>query len=147
MWLTTYSQGGDGVSKFMFPKLHVLEIQDCPNLRLKPCPHKAEKEWVIRGSDNVISSWKESASQTTVSSPSSAPVTTLQVSDCKVPMHQWRLLHHLPALTQLRIYECSDLSSSPEMMQALSSLRSLTLESWDTSEPELPNWLGQLCIT
>jgi len=77
VWYTTYSHGGDGVSKFMFPNLHVLLINDCPNLRLKPCPHRAEEWWSISGRcDGVISSWEETASQTTISSPSSAPVTT-----------------------------------------------------------------------
>ncbi|XP_039776600.1 probable disease resistance protein RPP1 [Panicum virgatum] len=59
-------------------------------------------------------------------------------------MHQWRLLHHLPALTKLRITGCSDLSSSPQIMQALSSLEWLFLESRDQPVPEQPNWLGQL---
>ncbi|KAG2561437.1 putative disease resistance protein RGA3 isoform X2 [Panicum virgatum] len=144
VWYTTYSYGGDGVSKFMFPNLSVLKIHDCPNLRLKPCPHIAECQWDIRGGcDGVISSWEESASQTTVSSPS-APVTTLHVYDCEVPMHQWRLLHHLPALTKLKISRCSDLSSSPQIMQALSSLEWLCLKSRDQPVPEQPNWLGQL---
>ncbi|PVH34017.1 hypothetical protein PAHAL_8G119700 [Panicum hallii] len=146
VWYTTYSHGGDGVSKFMFPNLQRLTICECPNLRQKPCPHRAEERWNIWGAcDGVISSWEERASQTAASSPSSAPVTTLLCIDsCKVPMHKWRLLHHLPALTKLEIYGCSNLSSSPEIMQALSSLQSLTLWSRGQPEPELPNWLGQL---
>jgi Leucine-rich repeat (LRR) protein len=145
VWCTTYSHGGDGVSKFMFPNLRKLTIIDCPNLRQKPCPHRAEERWDIWGAcDGVISSWEERASQTAVSSPSSAPVTTLRINFCDVTMHKWRLLHHLPALTKLEISRCSNLSSSPEIMQALSSLQSLTLESQGQPEPELPNWLGQL---
>ena len=132
------------MSKFIFPNLCILEIHDCPNLRLKPCLHRAEKRWKISGRcDGVISSWEETASQTTISSPSSAPVTTLHINYCEVPMHQWRLLHHLCTLTKLEITGCSDLSSSPEIMRALSSLQSLTLMSGGLSEPELPiGWVS-----
>ncbi|XP_025827546.1 putative disease resistance protein RGA1 isoform X3 [Panicum hallii] len=74
VWYTTYSHGGDGVSKFMFPNLQRLTICECPNLRQKPCPHRAEERWNIWGAcDGVISSWEERASQTAASSPSSAP--------------------------------------------------------------------------
>jgi hypothetical protein len=60
-------------------------------------------------------------------------------------MHQWRLLHHLPALPNLHIVICSDLTSSPEIIGALSSLRWLSV--WmarGNHEAELPEWLGHL---
>jgi hypothetical protein len=42
-------------------------------------------------------------------------------------MHQWTLLHHLPALPELCIKDCSDLTSSPEINRA-----------------QLLDWLGHL---
>jgi len=34
VWRTTYSYRGDGVSRYMFPCLRILEIGSCPKLRL-----------------------------------------------------------------------------------------------------------------
>ncbi|KAJ1265022.1 hypothetical protein BS78_08G046200 [Paspalum vaginatum] len=48
----------DVQEQFMFPYLVELLIRDCPKLRLKPCPPKAQK-WEIENSDNVLSSWDE----------------------------------------------------------------------------------------
>jgi hypothetical protein len=139
VWYTIHPGSRDGVSEFMFPNLTRLKISDCPNLRLKPCPHIVSGRRDIEGrSDGVISSWGEGegASQIRVTSLASVPVPILFVSGCKVPMNQWRL-HHLPGLTALSISKCSDLSSSPVIIRALSSLQMLRIE-------ELPNWLGQL---
>ncbi|CAO2141409.1 unnamed protein product [Urochloa humidicola] len=147
VWYTINSCYEDRVTEFMFPNLRVLQIVACPNLRLEPCPHRAEEQWEILSSDGVLSTWEEGSSRTSASSPSSAPVSTLHVNYCNVPMRQWRLLHHLPALTILKIQgRCSDLSSSPEIVQTLSSIQSLTLDHGmeESPEPELPNWLGQL---
>jgi hypothetical protein len=94
VWYTIYPGGRDGVSEFMFPKLSDLNITDCPNLRIKP--------WQLE-------------SQISVTSSASVPVHSLIVSGCKVPMHQWRLLHYLHSLTELTIYNFRDLSSSPEI--------------------------------
>ena len=59
VWNTTYSYRGDGVNRYMFPCLRILDIESCPKLRLEPCPPKAE-DWIIRRSDGVISSsWGE----------------------------------------------------------------------------------------
>jgi len=112
VWYTTYPGGREGVSEFMFPNLSELIIIDCPNLRLKPCPHIVSGRRDMEGrSDGVISSWGEGGS---VESETSSPIITeLIVSHCNIPMHQWRLLRHLHGLTTLSIHECSDLSSSP----------------------------------
>jgi hypothetical protein len=126
VWYTTYPGGREGVSEFMFPNLSELIIIDCPNLRLKPCPHRVSERWKIEGrSDGVISSWGEGGS---VESETSSPIITeLIVSHCNIPMHKWRLLRHLHGLTTLSIHECSDLSSSPEIVRALSSVRMMEL--------------------
>lgn len=74
VWYTTYPGDTDGVNEFMFPKLSNLEISDCPNLRLKPCPHGAWYLCSIQGrSDGVISSWDEGGSRT-----SSARISSLR---------------------------------------------------------------------
>lgn len=120
-----------------------LEIRDCPKLRIKPLPPRAK--WLkISSSDNVLSSWEEcTMSHTGASTSSSYPVnTTLVVERCKVPMHQWRLLQHLPGLTCLWITGCGDLTGSPETIQHISSLKSLYLKHRDQQEP--PKWLGEL---
>jgi hypothetical protein len=81
--------------------------------------------------------------QHTVGSSSSSQVTKLMVRSCKVPLHQWRLLHHLSDdLTALSIEYCSDLTSSAEIIQELSGLQSLSLE--DIDQQELPTWLGEI---
>jgi hypothetical protein len=51
-WNTTYSIE-NGVEEFMFPMLDEPVIQDCPRLRLKPCPPTFH-ECIIYGSDQVI---------------------------------------------------------------------------------------------
>uniref|UniRef100_A0A0E0BGM8 Uncharacterized protein n=1 Tax=Oryza glumipatula TaxID=40148 RepID=A0A0E0BGM8_9ORYZ len=116
-WSTTYSCGENFVNQFMFPNLQILETCDCPKLRLHPCPPRAVK-WDI---------WS---------------ISYLMVIFCKVPFHKWRLLHHLPSLPSLSINSCNDLTGSPEIIQELSSLRSLTLHG--NYEAELPQWLGEL---
>ena len=79
VWYTTHPGGRDGVNEFMFPSLSNLVISDCPNLRMKPCPHRVSR-WTIEGrSDDVISSWGEGegegASQISVTSSASVPGT------------------------------------------------------------------------
>lgn len=134
VWNTTYSYRGDGVNRYMFPCLRILDIESCPKLRLEPCPPKAE-DWIIRRSDGVISSsWGESVSHASASSSSSPLVTTLKIRNSEVPMHKWRLLCHLPALPHLEISDCSDLTSSPEILPEWllgdrAALQKLTLDS------------------
>uniref|UniRef100_A0A453HKW9 Disease resistance protein RGA3 n=1 Tax=Aegilops tauschii subsp. strangulata TaxID=200361 RepID=A0A453HKW9_AEGTS len=138
-WTTIYSSGEDGTNKLMFPNLEILRIRDCPKLRLKPCLPRAAY-WVIWNSDNVLLTQGESV---TCTSASSSPVTTLDVGSCELPLHQWRLLHHLPALCKLTISDCNDLTSSSDIIRALSSLQSLHISSW-RSMASLPLWLGEL---
>ncbi|KAK3119942.1 hypothetical protein QOZ80_9AG0678340 [Eleusine coracana subsp. coracana] len=136
-WNTMYSDEENGVMELMGLNLHRLSLYDCPYLRLKPCPPKA-KFWEIVRSDNVLTSWGE-GKQTYAS----AALTDVTVMSSNVPLHQWRLLHHLPALNSLRIEGCSDVTcSSQQMMRGLSSLRSLHLE--DNDQAELPQWLGEV---
>lgn len=138
-WNTMYSNEENGVTELMGPNLHRLSLYDCPYLRIKPCPPKG-KVWEIVRSDNVLTSWGEGKQTYT----SSATVTTdVTVMFSKVPLHQWRLLHHLPALSSLRIQGCSDVTcSSQQIMRGLCSLRSLHLE--DNCQAEIPQWLGEV---
>ncbi|KAF8668322.1 hypothetical protein HU200_052379 [Digitaria exilis] len=140
-WNTTYSNGEGIAEEFMFPNLKELKTIRCPKLRLKPCPPKVKKTWVIKDSDGVLTQWEEGASHTVCSS--SVPlVHTLRVDSCREPMHQWKLLHHLPGLTGLTL-GCSYLSSTPEVTRSLASLQSLCLKHCLDSE-ELSQWLGVL---
>ena len=78
-------------------------------------------------------------------SSSSSPVgvsTNLTVENKEVPLHQWRLLHHLPAISDLRIKYCCDLASSPEITWALRSLKSLILRN--SAQTKLSGWVGEL---
>ncbi|KAM0832610.1 hypothetical protein ACQ4PT_064784 [Festuca glaucescens] len=134
-WNTSYSSCGEHV-------IGQLEIHDCPLLRMKPLPPKAW-DWVISNSDNVLSSWEECTGPHADATSSVSPVITteLSVKNCKVPMHQWRLLQHFPGLTSLSIKGSVDLTGSPDVIQHLSSLETLTLQDEDLEE--LPKWLNE----
>jgi Leucine-rich repeat (LRR) protein len=138
-WITIYSSGEDGADKLMFPNLVRLKIRDCPKLRLRPCLPRAAY-WVIWNSDNVLLSRGESVPRTDASS---SPITKIDVGSCKLPLHQWRLLHHLPGLSKLIISDCNDLTSSSDIIRALSPLQSLHLSSWKIMTSP-PLWLGEL---
>jgi Leucine-rich repeat (LRR) protein len=133
-WNTTDSS----LSGPMFPGLREVNIHCCPKLRIKPQLPRAAL-WNISGGGNVLTSWGEIASHTGASS--SSPVCThLSVQYTNVPLLQWSLLHQLPAISDLRIEFCSDLTSSPEITRALHSLKSLTLSYQDG----LMEWVGEL---
>ncbi|XP_052136229.1 putative disease resistance protein RGA1 [Oryza glaberrima] len=140
-WQTMYScSEGEGVSEFMFPMLKNLIIRHCPKLSLKPLPPNKVVDLEIESSDNVISSWPMGACASTSSFVS---VKTMVVKSCKLPLQQWRVLHQLAPHSDLTIESCGDLgSSSPEIAQALSSLKELTLKGNDDMQ-EL-NWMGEL---
>ncbi|XBI77778.1 hypothetical protein VPH35_087590 [Triticum aestivum] len=132
-WNTAHYSGKKGSNELLFPNLWELRIEQCAKLRVKPCLPRA-KYLYIYDSDNMLSSWEESPLGSGTSS--SSPLTELNVAESKVPMHEWRLLHHLPALRDLTITGCSDLTTSPQIIHSLSSLESLRLE-----QAELPGWL------
>uniref|UniRef100_A0A0D3HJI0 Uncharacterized protein n=1 Tax=Oryza barthii TaxID=65489 RepID=A0A0D3HJI0_9ORYZ len=95
----------------------------------------------IETSDNVMSSWPTGAC---ASASSSVSVKIMVVKSCKLPLHQCRMLHQLAPQSSLVIDSFSDVgSSSPEIAQALSSLKKLTLKGNDNML-ELPNWMGEL---
>ncbi|CAN6221583.1 unnamed protein product [Urochloa humidicola] len=137
-WNTTYP-GEDGVEEFMFPMLDVLTVYSCERLRLKPCPPKC-RECLIENSDKVISSLEEAqiGSHHCDSTPTTS-ILTINWSGC----HSFKLLHHFPALQELRFSSCSELMSLPEGIQQLSSLQSLEL-SWCDSISALPDWLSDI---
>ncbi|VAI26276.1 unnamed protein product [Triticum turgidum subsp. durum] len=138
-WNTEYTNWDEGTNELRFRRLHKLTIDRCPKLRIKPCLPRAILDLEIIDSDNVLSSCRESSSHR------GATTTHLRVGDSKVPMHQWRLLHHLPALRKLSIADCSDLTTSSEIIQHLSSLRSLSLSRYKLeSMASPPQWLGEL---
>lgn len=141
-WQTMYSCSDcKGVSEFMFPMLKRLIIRHCPKLSLKPCPPNKVAHLEIESSDNVISSWSIGAC---ASNSSSVSVKTMVVKSCKLPLHHWRMVHQLASHSNLTIESCSDIGScSPDIAQALSSLKELTLKGNDDM-PELPNWMGEL---
>ncbi|XBI76138.1 hypothetical protein VPH35_069408 [Triticum aestivum] len=140
-WNTTYCSGEDGVNELMLCKLEQVNIHFCPKLRITPHLPRAAS-WSIRGSDNVLISWAESVSHNDASSSFSGVSTTLIVGRSKVPLHQWRLPHHIPALIALHTYNCWDLTSSPEITWALQSLKSLKLDSF--AQSKLSEWVGEL---
>uniref|UniRef100_A0A0E0IZJ6 NB-ARC domain-containing protein n=1 Tax=Oryza nivara TaxID=4536 RepID=A0A0E0IZJ6_ORYNI len=136
-WQMKYSSGEVGdVGEFMFPMLKRLIIHHCPKLSLKCWPPNKVTYLDIESSDNVISSWPLGAC---------ASVKRMVVKSCKLPLHQWRMLCQLAPQSTLVIESCSDVgSSSPEIAQALSSLKELTLTKGNDDMLELPNWMGEL---
>jgi Leucine-rich repeat (LRR) protein len=128
-WNTSYSSGQKCVIKYV-------EIHDCPKLRIKPLPPRA-RSLKISDSDSVLSSWGE---YTGASTTSSYLVDTTLIVSSMVPMHQWRLLQHVPRLARLWIRYCGDLTGSLEVTQHLSSLSSLCL----SHQQEIPKWVGEL---
>ncbi|VAH98667.1 unnamed protein product [Triticum turgidum subsp. durum] len=131
-WNTTLSIGED---ELMFRKLEKVNIHYCPRLRIKPHLPRAAS-WSIHECDNVLISWAEGVSRNVASSSSVA------IEFSKVPLHRWRLLHHLPAISYLCIACCSDLTGSPEISWALRSLKSLRLKY--LAQSELSGWVGEL---
>ncbi|CAO2142423.1 unnamed protein product [Urochloa humidicola] len=150
VWYTTYYNEYYGKDQFMFPNLISLLIRDCPKLRLRPCPPKAQ-DWEIENSDNVLSSWNEEEGQITISAREEKPGASysatpgiLKVKFSKIPFEKWRLFHHLLPTYKLCITCCTDLTSnSPEIIRELSAIKSLYLED-DTQRIQLPEWLGEL---
>ncbi|KAF7068846.1 hypothetical protein CFC21_074565 [Triticum aestivum] len=139
---TGCSMSGDGANELTLPKLEHLEMYRCPKLRINPYPPRAV-HWFISSSDNALSSWEECAStSSTPASSSSPPVHKLKVEKSELPLHQWRLLHHLPGLSDVTISDCDDLTISPLFGQAFKSLESLSLECIELKI--LPEWLGEL---
>ncbi|KAM3206942.1 hypothetical protein ACQJBY_062237 [Aegilops geniculata] len=124
-WNTTLCIGED---EPMYCKLEKVNINYCPKLRIKPHLPRAAS-WSIKRSDNVLISWAESVSHNDASSSSSlvGVSTNLTVESKEVPLHRWRFLHHIPAISDLHIRRCCDLTSSPEISWALRSLKSLRL--------------------
>ncbi|TVU43522.1 hypothetical protein EJB05_10000, partial [Eragrostis curvula] len=141
-WNTMCFNGDGVVTQFMFPSLKELSICDCPKLTLKPCPPRAIK-WEIENSDGVLSSWEEWG-ETRPSLISAALTDIIVTVKCsKVPVGEWKLFHHLPAITELSISYCTNLEcSSPEIIRDLCFIKSLWLK--DNEQTQLPKWLGDL---
>ncbi|CAN6362689.1 unnamed protein product [Urochloa humidicola] len=138
-WSTVYSYGEHGVQEVMFANLHRLTLCDCPKLILKPCPPRA-RHWEIENCDNVLTLWDEG---TETCESSSTALREFTVKRSNASLRQWKLLRFLPAPSSLTIEGCSDLTCiSLEIMQRFSALQSLHLE--DNSQPELPQWLGEV---
>ncbi|XBJ21212.1 hypothetical protein VPH35_011902 [Triticum aestivum] len=156
-WGASYSTGEENV-------LTKVQIHGCPMLRMKG-PLPKTKIWEISCSDNVLSSWDECIVSHTSASSSSPVTTMLLVRNCKVPLHEWRLLRHfsgipslsidncmeelpiwlgeLPSLKNLIIRESNGVKELNENMRQLTKLESLELVSCK-SISVLPHWLGEL---
>jgi len=123
----------------MFPMLDDLYVNECPRLRLKPCPPKCRR-CTIRESDQVISSLEEVQTNSRCCNRST-PTTSLAIRHSQ---HQsWSLFHHFPALQELELSSCHNLRSLPEGIQQLSCLQSLELEGCH-SISGLPEWLSDI---
>uniref|UniRef100_A0ACD5W908 Uncharacterized protein n=2 Tax=Avena sativa TaxID=4498 RepID=A0ACD5W908_AVESA len=110
-WDTSYLSDENSVND-----LKKVVINDCPKLRIKPHLPRAAS-WCILKSDDVLLPQRESVSH----------VDKLIVGRTDVPMHEWGFLHHLFSLWHLSINHCSDLTISPEISEALHSLKSLEI--------------------
>uniref|UniRef100_A0ACD5WRT0 Uncharacterized protein n=1 Tax=Avena sativa TaxID=4498 RepID=A0ACD5WRT0_AVESA len=128
----------ENLKVFLFPGIAELVIHKCPELSFGPLPPKAQR-LVISDCNKVMSSCGGEEG-----SSSSTPVTELVVENCNLPLAHWSLLHRLPGLHNLTINNCGDLvTSSPEIIQALSSLRSLCFPHCK-GMISLPEYVGDL---
>ncbi|GJN24682.1 hypothetical protein PR202_gb12437 [Eleusine coracana subsp. coracana] len=120
-WSTTYSVE-DGLEEFMFPMLDELEIDNCPSLRLKPRP-PVFRNCIIQWSDQVIFSLEELGNN--IGRLNSTPSSRLSIRYSM--SRSMTLFHHFPALQDLEISICPNLTSVPEGLRNLTSLQSLEL--------------------
>ncbi|KAL6599870.1 hypothetical protein ACP70R_045521 [Stipagrostis hirtigluma subsp. patula] len=139
-WIAAYSSGV--VDEFMFPNLRHLTIDGCHKLRVSPRPPRVQGTWIIKDSDDVLLQWGENVPHSN-SSTSRALVDSLEVESSMAPMHQWKLLHHLPCLKSLNIKDCNYLSCPSKIPRELCSFRELVLDSC-CGMTSLPEWVGDL---
>jgi Leucine-rich repeat (LRR) protein len=138
-WSTTYSVEDGYAEEFMFPMLHILIVEDCPGLMLKPCPPTFRK-CTIQESDQVISSLEEVGNNIGhLASSIPSTMLTIRGSDNK----SLRLFHHFSTLQELQICNCPNLTSLPESIRHLISLQSMELHCCE-SISALPEWIGDL---
>uniref|UniRef100_A0A453ACF3 Uncharacterized protein n=4 Tax=Aegilops tauschii subsp. strangulata TaxID=200361 RepID=A0A453ACF3_AEGTS len=128
------------LKEFKFAAVDELAIQKCPLLSFGSLPPRAHR-LLISDSDQVMSSSVRAIDG--VEGPSS-PVTELVVETCNLPLGDWSLLHHLPGLCSLTINNCYSLTSSPEIISALSSLQSLCFSQCHEPMESLPAFLCDL---
>lgn len=145
---TIYCSGNE---ELMFPIIGELVIHNCPRVKFGPLPPTAQR-LQISACDQVMSSLPKTAEAgehatgveaSSSTSMASARVTQLVVENCKVPLGDWSLLHHLPGLCTLEIWNCNDLTSSPETIRAISSLQTLCFKQC-VGMISLPEYLGDL---
>ncbi|KAF7013273.1 unnamed protein product [Triticum aestivum] len=130
----------ENLKEFKFAAVDELAIQKCPLLSFGSLPPRAHR-LLISDSDQVMSSSVRAIDG--VEGPSS-PVTELVVETCNLPLGDWSLLHHLPGLCSLTINNCYSLTSSPEIISALSSLQSLCFSQCHEPMESLPAFLCDL---
>ncbi|XP_044335438.1 disease resistance protein RPV1-like [Triticum aestivum] len=119
-----------------------LVIHQCSKLVLGPLPPRAQR-LVISDCDQVMSSWRNQGSGLVVEGRS-VLVTELEVQNCNFPVAGWSLLHHLPGLHSLTIKNCNGVvTSSSEIFETLSSLQTLCFSDCH-SMSSLPQELGCL---
>jgi Leucine-rich repeat (LRR) protein len=138
-----YSDDGDA-NVLVLPRVVEWIIRECPILSFKPCPPIGGQLWQIEKSDNVMLSGGGEIYFDIGSFDSDIVVTSvLEVHCCQLPLHQWALLLHLPALETLRIENCSDLtcSSLDDILGGLSTLKKLNVMDCE-SFTELQDFLS-----
>ncbi|CAL4997536.1 unnamed protein product [Urochloa decumbens] len=136
-WNTTYC-GHDGTEDFMFPSLVELKIYNCPKLRLKPCP-PTFRNWNITDCDEVLNSGEEGENFSHYDSHAVRTNLVVQGSYCG----NWRLLHHLPTLQRLGFDCLYRMTSLPQSLRQLASLRFLVLHKCNNLS-SLPEWISDI---
>ncbi|KAG2557143.1 putative disease resistance protein RGA1 [Panicum virgatum] len=156
----------DGLNELAFPQLGELRINRCPLLRFKACSPPGVTV-VIDSSDQVLLSSGEknrghvpdgsvalgltciSKQDLMIHGPNPrffytipTPTHVLDVTRCKVPLHQWNLLRHLPGLKRIEITDCSDISCGSTDFRQYISLDSLTVKHGQNGTVTLPERLG-----
>ena len=130
----------ENLKEFEFAAVDELAIQKCPLLSCGSLPPRAQR-LLISDCEQLMSSSVGGIDG--VEGPS-APVTELVVQTCNLALGDWSLLHHLPGLCSLTINNCYNLTSSPEIISALSSLQSLCFYQCHEPMESLPVFLCDL---
>ncbi|KAM3318772.1 hypothetical protein ACQJBY_036124 [Aegilops geniculata] len=119
-WSTTESSKEN--EEFLIPNLHHLEIMDCPKLKFVPYPPRSVF-WALNNSETVL------PVQGCFTSPTELYLFTLKNIE---KLSVW--FGHINSLEVLEIRDCCNMTSLPESIKNLTTLKKLRLDVCEALE-------------